>query len=201
MSKNLIIVFSKNPIIGKVKSRLAISVGEEKALKIYKLLIKKTVNVLSDFKYDVAVFHSDFVPKSKIWKFVKYQKIQNGNNLGIRMKNAFRWGFNKGYNRISLIGTDLWELEKKLIIKSFQKLKNNDIVFGPTFDGGYYLIGLRKMINSIFEINSWGTSDVLKNSLKRVIGKDVYFLIKLNDIDNIQDLKNCVELSSLAEIN
>ena len=57
------------------------------------------------------------------------------------------------------------------------------------------------MINSIFEINSWGTSDVLKNSLKKVIGKDVYLLIKLNDIDNIQDLKNCVELSSLAEIN
>ena len=117
------------------------------------------------------------------------------------MKNAFRWGFNKGYDRISLIGTDLWELEKKLIIKSFQKLKNNDIVFGPTFDGGYYLIGLRKMINSIFEINSWGTSDVLKNSLKKVIGKDVYLLIKLNDIDNIQDLKNCVELNSLAQIN
>lgn len=201
MSKSLLIVFSKNPIIGKVKSRLAVSVGEDKALKVYELLIKKTVNILSDFKYDVAVFHSDFIPKNKIWNFVKYQKIQDGNNLGTRMKNAFRWGFNKRYNRISLIGTDLWELEKKLIIKSFRELKNNDIVFGPTFDGGYYLIGLKKMINSIFEINSWGTSDVLKNSLKKVIGKDIYFLIKLNDIDNIQDLKNCVELSNLVQIN
>ena len=201
MSKNLLIVFSKNPIIGNVKSRLATSIGEEKALKVYKLLIKKTVNVLSDFKYDVAVFHSDFIPKSKIWSFVKYQKVQNGNNLGKRMKNSFRWGFNNGYNRISLIGTDLWELKKNLIIKSFQELENNDVVFGPTFDGGYYLIGLRKMINSIFEINSWGTSDVLKNSLKKVIEKDVYFLIKLNDIDNIQDLKNCVELCNLVEIN
>jgi glycosyltransferase A (GT-A) superfamily protein (DUF2064 family) len=114
------------------------------------------------------------------------------------MKNAFQWGFNNGYNKILIIGTDLWDLEKKLLIKSYEKLKNNDVVFGPAFDGGYYLLGLKKMTNSIFEIKSWGTNDVLKNSLKRVKGKSVYFLPMLNDIDDIQDLKNCNELINLV---
>ncbi|MFL2632710.1 MAG: TIGR04282 family arsenosugar biosynthesis glycosyltransferase [Candidatus Marivariicella sp.] len=198
MKQNLLIIFSKNSILGKVKSRLAKSIGEKKALKIYKLLVKKTINVLFEFKYDMAVFHSDFIPKKNIWNFTKYQKIQNGRNLGNKMKNAFQWGFNNGYNKILIIGTDLWDLEEKLLIKSYEKLKNNDVVFGPAFDGGYYLLGLKKMTNSIFEIKSWGTNDVLKNSLKRVKGKSVYFLPMLNDIDDIQDLKNCNELINLV---
>ncbi len=198
MKENLLIVFSKNPLHGKVKSRLAKSIGKKKALKTYKLLVKKTINVLFEFKYDIAVFHSEFIPNKNTWSFTKYQKIQNGTNLGNKMKNAFQWGFNNGYKKILIIGTDLWELEKKLLIKSYKELKNNDVVFGPAIDGGYYLLGLKKMINSIFEIESWGTNDVLKNSLKRVKGKSVYFLPMLNDIDDIQDLKNCNELINLV---
>jgi len=197
MNKNLLIVFSKNPILGKVKTRLAKSIGEKKALLVYKQLIKKTIDVLIDFEDDIAIFHTNKIAHENIWNFTKYQKIQKGKDLGARMKNAFEWGFNIGYNKILIIGTDLWDLEKKILINSYNGLENNDVVFGPALDGGYYLLGLKKMINSIFDHKSWGSENVMKNTLKKIKRKKIYFLRKLNDIDDIEDLRGCEELLKL----
>jgi hypothetical protein len=189
MNKNLVIVFCKNLLLGKVKTRLANSIGKTSALKVYKLLVGKTISVLKEIEEDVVVFHSDFVPNNKYWSFTKHQKIQLGNNLGNRMKNAFKWGFKMNYKNICIVGTDLWSIEKKIFKKTFQSLKKNDVVFGPALDGGYYLLGLKKLNISIFNIKSWSSSKVLEDSLNQIDCNDsVFFLPELNDIDTKEDL-------------
>jgi rSAM/selenodomain-associated transferase 1 len=201
MNIDLVIVFCKNSIIGKVKTRLAKSIGKSKALKTHNILLDKTFSVLKLLDYDIAIFYSDFIPKHINWTFSKYNNIQNGNSLGDRMKEAFRWGFKMGYKNICIIGSDLWSIEKKIFNEVFYALKNNDIVFGPSTDGGYYLLALKKKRDAIFEINSWGTDKVLKDTLRKIdLNDTIFYLPELNDIDTIEDLSKHNDLKSLIEI-
>ena len=198
MDDTLVIVFCKNSLIGKVKTRLAKSIGGLNALKIHDLLVSKTISVLKQIENDVVVFHSDFIPNDNKWSFTKFQKIQNGKDLGVRMKKAFEWGFEVGYQKICIIGTDLWTVEKKIFRETFIALKKIDIVFGPAKDGGYYLLGLKKINYSIFNLNSWGTSKVLDDSVKKIDNTEtVCYLQELNDIDTEEDLNLHNDLKSL----
>tara|TARA_B100000780_G_scaffold43210_1_gene26799 strand:- start:1506 stop:2105 length:600 start_codon:yes stop_codon:yes gene_type:complete len=198
MNDTLVIVFCKNSLIGKVKTRLAKSIGGLNALKIHDLLVSKTISVLKQIENDVVVFHSDFIPNDNKWSFTKFQKIQNGKDLGVRMKKAFEWGFEVGYQKICIIGTDLWTVEKKIFRETFIALKKIDIVFGPAKDGGYYLLGLKKINYSIFNLNSWGTSKVLDDTVKKIDNTEtVCYLQELNDIDTEEDLNLHNDLKSL----
>lgn len=198
MDDTLVIVFCKNSLIGKVKTRLAKSIGGLNALKIHDLLVSKTISVLKQIENDVVVFHSDFIPNDNKWSFTKFQKIQNGKDLGVRMKKAFEWGFEVGYQKICIIGTDLWTVEKKIFRETFIALKKIDIVFGPAKDGGYYLLGLKKINYSIFNLNSWGTSKVLDDTVKKIDNTEtVCYLQELNDIDTEEDLNLHNDLKSL----
>ncbi len=198
MKKNLVIVFCKNSVIGKVKTRLAKTIGKSKALKVHNILLAKTISVLKLLQHDISVFHSDFKPKNNIWSFTKYQELQNGKNLGFKIQNAFKWGFDLGYKKICLIGSDLWAIEKNIFTKAFNALNSNDIVFGPSEDGGYYLIGLKKQNKKIFKITSWGSSRVLKDSINQIgSSESVYYLSELNDIDNENDLNKNEDLRFL----
>lgn len=195
MNKNLVIVFCKNFLHGQVKTRLANSIGDSCALKVYRLLVDKTISVLKGIEEDVVVFHSDFVPNNEDWSFTIHQKIQVGNNLGNRMKNAFKWGFKMNYKNICIVGTDLWNVEKNIFKKTFKSLKKHDIVFGPSLDGGYYLLGLKKLNVSIFNIKSWGSSKVLEDSINQIdCNNSVFFLPELNDIDTKEDLDKHADL-------
>lgn len=198
MDDTLVIVFCKNSLIGKVKTRLAKSIGGLNALKIHDLLVSKTISVLKQIENDVVVFHSDFIPNDNKWSFTKFQKIQNGKDLGVRMKKAFEWGFEVGYQKICIIGTDLWTVEEKIFRETFIALKKIDIVFGPAKDGGYYLLGLKKINYSIFNLNSWGTSKVLDDTVKKIDNTEtVCYLQELNDIDTEEDLNLHNDLKSL----
>ena len=198
MNDTLVIVFCKNSLIGKVKTRLAKSIGGLNALKIHDLLVSKTISVLKQIENDVVVFHSDFIPNDNKWSFTKFQKIQNGKDLGVRMKKAFEWGFEVGYQKICIIGTDLWTVDKKIFRETFISLKKIDIVFGPAKDGGYYLLGLKKINYSIFNLNSWGTSKVLDDTVKKIDNTEtVCYLQELNDIDTEEDLNLHNDLKSL----
>lgn len=198
MDDTLVIVFCKNSLIGKVKTRLAKSIGGLNALKIHDLLVSKTISVLKQIENDVVVFHSDFIPNDNKWSFTKFQKIQNGKDLGVRMKKAFEWGFEVGYQKICVIGTDLWTVEETIFKETFIALKKIDIVFGPAKDGGYYLLGLKKINYSIFNLNSWGTSKVLDDTVKKIDNTEtVCYLQELNDIDTEEDLNLHNDLKSL----
>lgn len=190
--KPLLIVFCKNPILGKVKTRLAKKIGQDATLDVYNRLIKKTFICVEKMKCDVAIFYSDFIPENDIWDNIsEFKKKQNGIDLGERMENAFHWGFKSKFSPIVIVGTDLWDLSEKDLIASFKKLNFHDVVLGPSYDGGYYLLGIKKNEPSIFKNMPWSTNQVLSKTLKILKDKRVFLLEEKNDIDDWEDFKNC----------
>ena len=190
-SKNSLIIFTRNPILGKVKTRLAKSVGNEIALEIYQFLLNKTKEVTLNIPADKVVFYSEEITNKDIWDATIYKKeLQEGTDLGAKMSNAFKTCFKDGYEKVVLIGSDLFDLEEFHIREAFEKLEKNDAVIGPALDGGYYLLGLKKMHPTIFMNKNWGTATVRKNTMKNLEKVDVHLLPILNDVDVIEDIKH-----------
>ena len=191
MSKNLLIIFTRNPELGKVKTRLAKTIGNENALSIYKTLLFQTERAVREINCDKTVFYSEKISDKDIWdNFIYKKRQQNGENLGERMLNAFSEAFKSNYEKVIIIGSDLYDLLPNHINEAFQMLKNNDVVLGPAHDGGYYLIGMNFLISQVFKNKIWGSSTVLKETLNDLNDKSVYLLETLNDIDVYHDLKN-----------
>lgn len=190
-SKNSLIIFTRNPILGKVKTRLAKSVGNEIALEIYQFLLNKTKEVTLNIPADKVVFYSEEITNKDIWDATIYKKeLQEGRDLGAKMSNAFKTCFKDGYEKVVLIGSDLFDLEEFHIREAFEKLEKNDAVIGPALDGGYYLLGLKKMHPTIFMNKNWGTATVRKNTMKNLEKVNVHLLPILNDVDVIEDIKH-----------
>ncbi|MCH2033866.1 MAG: TIGR04282 family arsenosugar biosynthesis glycosyltransferase [Tenacibaculum sp.] len=191
MSKNLLMIFTRNPELGKVKTRLAKSLGDEKALEIYKFLLNRTNEVTQQTSYDKAVFYSVKVRNNDIWDATIFQKLQQeGDDLGERMQNAFTTAFAMGYEKVTIIGSDLYDLESHHIDEAFNQLNSNDVVIGPAEDGGYYLLASKQVYPDIFKNKDWGTSSVREATLNDLKKQNVFLLPILNDVDVIEDIQN-----------
>lgn len=188
----LVIIFVKNPEIGKVKTRLAEAIGEEAALAIYLKLLTHTHEIVDSLECDKAVYYSKFVDTEDNWENKRYQKhLQKGKNLGERMSNAISDSFAAGYDSVCLIGTDIYELTTEVIKNAFSKLDSHDVVIGPAKDGGYYLIVMKQSHPEIFEVERWSTPSVFSETVKLIEKQKLsYGLTRLlNDIDTVEDLK------------
>ena len=163
----LLLIFTKNPELGKVKTRLAKSVGDKAALNIYKFLLSHTVSVTKNLEVDKWVYYSEEVPEKDIWPSETFNKrLQRGRNLGEKMENAFQDAFNSNYNRVIIIGSDLLDLTQQDLENSFLELEKNDVVIGPAEDGGYYLLGMKSLNSDVFKNKAWSTSSVLPETLE-----------------------------------
>jgi len=189
--KNLLLIFTRNPELGKSKTRLAKTIGDQTALEIYKFLLKRTQEIAVKVNADKAVYYSVKVRNNDIWDSSIYQKYQQfGEDLGVRMKNAFKNGFDAGYKKVIIVGSDLYDLSSKIIDNAFQKLESNDFVIGPAEDGGYYLLGMNFLQENIFENKDWGTETVRKDTLENLKDKKVFLLEMLNDVDVFEDIEH-----------
>lgn len=190
-SENLLLIFTRNPEFGKVKTRLAKTVGDETALEIYKFLLQKTRDISSKVTADKAVYYSVKIRNNDIWDTNSYQKHQQvGEDLGIRMLNAFKNSFDAGYKKVMIIGSDLYDLSTENIEIAFKKLDTNDVVIGPAEDGGYYLLGMNVLQENIFKNKDWGTGTVRKDTLLDLKDKKVHLLSALNDVDVFEDIEH-----------
>ena len=188
--KTVLLIFSKSPILGKVKNRLSKNIGLESSLHIYKKLLEHTASVAQKSRIKTVLFQNELNPELKaIFKNVADYQIQKGKNLGEKMENAFRWAFSLKYKNVILIGSDLWSLDRNTLIEAKKALEHNDIVIGPCYDGGYYLIGMKNFNNKIFKNISWSKKQVFKQTLSKVLENSVYYLEIKNDIDNKESLK------------
>ena len=107
--KDLLMIFTRPPVLGKVKTRLAADIGDEAALNIYNFLLKHTVSVTQDLEVVEQVYYSEEIIENDIWDNDHYEKkLQRGNDLGERMQNAFEHGFSNGFENIIIIGSDLF---------------------------------------------------------------------------------------------
>jgi rSAM/selenodomain-associated transferase 1 len=191
MPKNLLLVFTRNPELGKVKTRLAKTVGNATALKIYIFLLKRTRDIAVKVAADKAVYYSVKIRENDIWDASIFQKHQQvGEDLGIRMLHAFKNGFKAGYKKVIIIGSDLYDLTSETIENAIIALENNEVVIGPAEDGGYYLLGMNSLEEKIFKNKDWGTETVRKDTLEDLKDKKVFLLGELNDVDVFKDIEH-----------
>lgn len=200
MNENLVIIFTRNPKLGKVKTRLAKTIGNESALDVYKLLLGHTESVIRNIACDKAVYYSEHIKDNDIWKRDIYQKhLQKGNDLGERMLHAFKIAFEHGFKKAVIIGSDLIDLQVKHIEEAFQNLDTYDVAIGPAEDGGYYLLGMKSLHGHLFKGKKWGTSSVLSDTMHDLQNLDVFLLEELNDIDTYDDIKNNPKLNTILK--
>ena len=191
MSKNLLLVFTRNPALGKVKTRLAKTVGDKTALEIYTFLLERTRDIAAKVTADKAVYYSVKIRENDIWDATIFQKyLQVGEDLGIRMLHAFKNGFETGYEKVLIIGSDLYDLTAETIENAFIALENNEVVIGPAEDGGYYLLGMNSLEEKVFKNKDWGTETVRKDTLEDLKDKKVFLLVELNDVDVFEDIEH-----------
>ena len=191
-------IFTRNPELGKVKTRLAADIGDEAALQLYRVLLQHTFQVTKDLKCDKAVYYSEAIPENDLWEKGDFQKkLQQGNDLGERMETAFKNAFSEGYSKVIIIGSDLFDLQEEDLKRAFSALDKSDTVIGPAQDGGYYLLGMKKLDPEIFQKKAWSTSEVLEQTLQDLKNEQVELLELRNDIDTAEDLKQHPELEEL----
>ena len=190
-TRSLLIIFYKNPEPGKVKTRLAATVGNNKALNVFRKLALHTKGITATLGIDKIVFYSDAIDLIDVWPNATYLKaLQQGEDLGQRMKNAFIAGFETGYTSICIIGTDCFELTEEIIRQAFESLQSSDAVIGPARDGGYYLLGMNEAHSGIFENKEWSTDTVLRDTLADFINLGLTYvkMPELRDVDTEDDL-------------
>ncbi|MCG9792248.1 TIGR04282 family arsenosugar biosynthesis glycosyltransferase [Flavobacterium algicola] len=190
MKTNALLIFTRNPQLGKVKTRLAKSIGDEKALQVYKDLLKHTMEQTQFLDCDKYVFYDTTIIENDIWNNINYhKKIQAQGDLGQRMQAAFEELFAMGHKKCIIVGSDLFDLNSMDIKHAFHAMDYNEVVIGPAVDGGYYLMGLKKINPLLFANKEWGTETVLAATLNDIPMHHVYLLKTLNDIDTIEDLE------------
>lgn len=187
--KKALIVFIKNIVPGKVKTRLAATLGNDKAVAIYRSLLERTRAAALDTAADRHVFYSTTINPSDGWSNdVFTKKTQRGAGIGERMSNAFLDVFPQ-YQSAVLIGGDIAHLTPDILNEAFEKLKDHDFVLGPAYDGGYYLIGMKTPAPTVFNDIAWSTATVAQQTLEKIsqLKKSCYLLPTLSDIDYEED--------------
>lgn len=185
---NALIVFVRNPESGKVKTRLAAQIGNEKALAIYIKLLHHTRDVAEKASGDHYVFATGPL-MDDTWKDFTVAQQSEG-DLGRKMKQAFDYLFNKGYKNVVIIGSDCPALTTDHINNAFATLKTHDVVIGPANDGGYYLLGMKKLHMPVFEKKQWSTASVLTETIASLNHSTLTYklLETLTDVDEKNDL-------------
>lgn len=186
MTKNALIIFVRKPEKGKVKTRLAASLGDEAALFIYQKLLQHTLEITEAVDADKVVFYAGEIEEEDMWQRKGYVKQkQTDGDLGHRINDAFDTVLRLGYGKACIVGSDCYELTTDVIEDAFIALERSKVVIGPAHDGGYYLLGMKRLYSPLLQNKSWSTSTVLSDTLQTAeqMGLTVVQLPTLHDVD------------------
>ena len=192
-----IILFARDPVAGEVKTRLAPFLNQDLILELYTRFLSDSVEKICKVTTAdpfIGVYPADssgyFSRVSKSLEHPPEVFLQEGEDLGEKMFNAFQARFDEGYEHVAIIGSDSPSLPVAYIEQALNSEK--DIVIGPSTDGGYYLIGMyRKPVNVFADGMDWGSEKVLRQTLDRVkkYGSSLELLPPWYDVDRAEDLK------------
>ena len=191
-----LIIFIKNPVLGKVKTRLAATLGDQKALEIYVKLLEHTKKVVAKTEVQKKVYYSEIIVDQDMWMEAGFMKAkQQGKDLGERMLNAFDYSFKDKKEKVVIIGSDCLDLTSEIIEEAFEKLNNHNVVIGPSEDGGYYLLGMNNLYPQLFQHKKWSTESVFIATIEDILelGLSHYTLPTLTDIDTENDWKRALK--------
>lgn len=185
--KKAIVIMAKRPELGKCKTRLAAGIGAQSALLVYKKLLSHTLETAEKTSIPTYLYLSGEGQLVASDYFLSKEQI-NG-DLGDRMKQAFKEVL-QGVDAAVMIGTDCPEISSGVLLEAFEELNQNDVVFGPSEDGGYYLIGMKAFHQELFQDIEWSTPEVLEKSILHAEKKQLKIrqIRQLNDVDTINDL-------------
>ena len=186
---NALIIFIRNPEPGKVKTRLAAAVGDERALASYRELLDLTRRAALGSEAEKYLWYSHFVDKADGWPESDFRKmLQQGEDLGDRMAYAFETAL-ADHDKAVIIGSDCPYLSPVLLDEAFELLDDSDFVIGPATDGGYYLLGMNRFAPEVFQGIEWSTDTVFRETVARIrqSGADYEVLPLLSDVDEIGD--------------
>jgi hypothetical protein len=186
----ILLVFIKNPRLGYVKTRLAATVGDHEALRIYHLLLEKTRAAALGCAAERWLWYSDEITSNDEWGAADFhKKVQPEGDLGVRMEAAFAAAFAAGAEKVVIVGSDCPELDGTTLNAAFAALDHTDVVLGPTPDGGYYLLGMKRLYPELFHNVAWSTGAVFLQTLEKLYTRGLvhHSLPVLTDIDNEAD--------------
>ena len=183
-----LIIFLRFPEEGKVKSRLSHTLGDEKALEIYRELTRLTLRLASNVSIPTYLFYTGGLPAEKDRNNAFEYLEQTEGDLGEKMTHAFDYVL-QYHQKAIIIGSDCPDIGTEEINQCIQLLDDQDIVIGPTTDGGYYLLGCKKLYPSIFKSIDWSTSSVLSQTINKIEqqGNSCILLRTHSDIDTEED--------------
>ena len=186
-----LLIFAKNPELGKTKTRIGNKLGDDAALAVYYALIRRCQQVTAQLSCEKEVCYSSFIDHEDSWDDREYLKSkQHGADIGERMSNAIEASYSQGIDKVVLIGTDIYDLSAKVITDAFKALSNVDVVIGPAKDGGYYLIGMKAPHPYLFELSAWSTDTVCVETISILKQRNLTYtqVALLSDIDEPEDL-------------
>jgi rSAM/selenodomain-associated transferase 1 len=185
-----IFIMVKYPEVGKVKVRLAKSIGEEAATRLYRTFVQDTLSTVGalDIPYHIAVHPPESQEQLAEWLGTSQRYIhQRGANLGERLLNGFTTMFEKKYRQVIALASDCPDLPIEILQAAVSSLQTHETVIGPAPDGGYYLIGFahNNFIPKAFRNISWSTNTVFQETLLRIQSETnrVHVLPEWQDID------------------
>ncbi len=191
-----ILVFLRAPEKGRVKTRLARDIGDEKALALYKNFVRKALLAVekSGVDHRICFFPAKGQAMVEEWLGQNHTYMhQAGEDLGGRMDNALSRVFSQGVQKAILIGTDIPDISAHHLLSALDLLSKKDVVIGPSLDGGYWLIGFQRdgYCSELFRQIDWGTEGVFSATIEKckAAGLSTGILPVLRDIDTLEDLK------------
>ncbi len=190
-----VIIFARFPRAGEVKTRLAATLGEQKAAEFYKQCAEGVLAEVKKLPGNIYRYLYCADPKDiglmRQWAGRHFFcSAQASGDLGTRMKQAFSEVFSLGFRKAIIIGTDVPDLSAALLREAIEALDSSDVTVGPSNDGGYYLLGIKRLYEFIFDDIPWSSSGVYGRTLELVRGRGlkVHSLSKLRDIDTEENL-------------
>ena len=192
-----IIVFGRYPEPGRTKTLLIPLLGAKEAATLQRKLTEQVVsivklfsrscNVSIEIRYDggCADLMSQWLGADLLYR------EQAGVGLGAKMYQAFQDAFEEGCTRVILVGTDILGMSEQVLEGALDCLAEHDLVLGPANDGGYYLLGLRAPQPELFQEISWGSREVLRETVELAsqLGLSLGFVKALDDVDRPEDIQ------------
>ncbi len=204
MSRKGLIVFAREPLPGKVKTRLAAAIGDAAAAGLYEAMLQDVLAITRKLMDVETIVFWDCEESGLQLLADRYScrsRRQADGDLGQRMQAAFAEMFDNGFEQCCIIGSDIPDLPHDYIKEAFDLLaaEKADSIFGPSADGGYYLLGLKRMIPQLFANIDWSTPLVLRQSLEaaRGVGATNVLIPEWQDIDTRDDLNSFMKRSTV----
>ena len=187
--KRALVIMTRAPLLGRVKRRIALQLGDSVALEAHRVLgsmVARAVSELPNCDKVVAFTPSVAAVATRQWLGRAFEfESQSAGDLGDRMASAVSRRFDLRANRVVLIGINCPEVNSTIVEQAFDLLGHTDVVFGPNRNGGYYLVGVRRPLPLLFAGLPWGADTILRHGLERAasLGASVALLDERRDID------------------